>query len=80
MNQADPVSKVISLYLPERGEVEACAVHETGLRQKPVTVGSMAREFIQRGIAEYWKTHERQPAAASTPSKPARRKRVKRST
>lgn len=52
---ADPASKVVSLYLPERPDVEAIAVAETAARGKPVSTGKVLREMIQQGIAAYWK-------------------------
>ncbi len=48
-------SKVMSIYLPERDEIEKIAVNETKLRKKPVTTGSIIREVLKEFIAKYWK-------------------------
>lgn len=54
-NVEDPVPKVISVYLPERGEVERVAVNEAQVRGKPVPTGAMLRELVRMGIEAYWK-------------------------
>lgn len=78
MRPVDPVSKVISLYLPERDQAEAIAVREAGFRGKPITTGAMVRELVRLGIAEYWKirpdTTKKKPKVPA--AKKARKKKI----
>ncbi len=50
MKSSNSAKNVISVYLPERGEMEAIAVDETRRLKKPVTTGAIIRQACRAFI------------------------------